>query len=57
MSYQTYLKKYNRLVARLVKLGLIYCRKVFWRLQHFQVKQYAKVQLESMRSAIKTLEG
>jgi hypothetical protein len=57
MSYETYLKKYNRLVAKMVRLGLIYCRKVFWRLQHFQVKQYAKIQLESMRNAVKALEG
>lgn len=57
MTYAAYLKKYNWLVKRLIKLGLTYCRKVFWQLRAFQVKTYAKTQLEAMRNAVKTLQG
>jgi hypothetical protein len=57
MTYAEYLKKYNRLVKRLIALGLIYVRKVFWCLTARQIKAYAKVQLRAMRRAVETMRG
>lgn len=55
MTYSEYLKQYNRLIKRFLALGVKYIRKVFWQLQKNQIKQYAKIQLKSMRAALRNL--
>lgn len=56
MKYENYVKKYRRLVNLLVKLGLNYVRKVFWKLTVYQYKKLYRTQFEAMQSAIETLE-
>ncbi len=55
MTYADYTKKYYRYISRMVKLGLTYARKVFWRLTKRQYQHYQRAQFAAMRRALQAL--
>lgn len=55
MTHREYEAKYNRLVERFDHKGAPHIRRVYWRLTERQAEKYGKVQLQSMRAALRRL--
>jgi hypothetical protein len=56
MEYNKYLSRYFWRVNRLLKLGMLYPRKCWWRLTPYNKVEWREVQLAEMLRVIRQLE-